>query len=349
VWTDHKDLFRKDAQGNEVYSNPLGHAALLRSDDQGRTFRLIWDRLGDKLIYLSAVVITNADVPGLPERSGQGLLIFGSSKYRASNPYLAYLPLNVVEQKSRVTYFTGVDAGTQQPRWGAEPAATQLFDNPCVGELSITWNRNLRQWMMLYNCDIPGGVVARVAEKPWGPWSDPAVLFDTTTDAGTCYFLRGSPDCGPPTDPFSPANGNPGGVYAPYGIPRYTRGGPQNTTVYYVMSTWNPYQVVLMRSTLALRSPLPFGPDTCKRGFVWRETVPDDHVCVSPASRDAAVQENREAASHRQPNGGPFGPDTCMQGFVWRDAFPGDHVCVTPAVRQQVTNDNAQGPSRQME
>ena len=348
VWTDHKDLFKKDAQGNDLFSSPLGHAALLRSDDQGRTFRLIWDRLGDKLIYLSAVVVNNADVPGLPERTGQGLLIFGSGKYRASNPYLAYLPLNVVEQKSRVSYFTGIDLASHQPKWGAESAATQLFDNPCVGELSVTWNRNLRQWMMLYNCDNPGGVVARVADTPWGPWSAPAVLFDAVADAGTCYFLRGSPDCGPPTDPFSPANGNPGGVYAPYVIPRYTRGGPQNTTIYYVMSTWNPYQVVLMKSTLILHSPLPFGPDTCKSGFVWREAVPDDHVCVPPAGRDAAAKQNHEAASHRQPNGGPFGQDTCVQGYVWRDAFPGDHVCVTPLVRQQVANENAQGPSRRV-
>jgi len=345
VWTDHKDLFRKDAQGNELFSNPLGHAALLRSDDQGRTFRLIWDRLGDKLIYLSAVVVNNADVPGLPQRTGQGLLLFGSGKYRASNPYLAYIPLNVVEQKSRVAYFTGINLGTHQPTWGVEPASTRLFDNPCVGELSVTWNRNLRQWMMLYNCDNPGGVIARVADAPWGPWSGPAVLFDAAADAGTCYFMRGDPDCGPASDPFTP-NGKPGGVYAPYVIPRYTRGGAQNTTIYYVMSTWNPYQVVLMKSTLILHSLLPFGPDTCKSGFVWREAVPDDHVCVSPASRDAAAQQDHEAANHRQPYGGPFGPDTCVQGFVWRDAFPGDHVCVTPALRQEAANENTQGPSR---
>jgi hypothetical protein len=348
VWTDHRDLFTKDAQGNELFSNPLGHAALLRSDDHGRTFRLIWDRLGDKLIYLSAVVVNNADIAGLPEHSGQGLLIFGSGKYRASNPYLAYIPLSSVEDKSRVLYFTGMEPRTHRPTWGAEPAASQLFNNPCVGELSVTWNRNLRQWMMLYNCDNPGGVVGRAADNPWGPWSDPAVLFDAAVDAGTCYFMRGNPDCGPDTDPFSPANGGPGGVYAPYVVQRYTRGGLHTTTIYYVMSTWNPYQVTLMKSTLELHSPLPYGPDTCKSGFVWREAVPDDHVCVPPASHDAAAQQNGAAAGHRLPAGGPFGPDTCVSGFVWRDAFSGDHVCVTPAERQQAANDNAQAPSRRI-
>jgi hypothetical protein len=343
VWTDHKDL------GNGQFSNPLGHAALLRSDDQGRTFRLVWDRLGDKLIYLSAVVVKNADLPGLPQTTGQGLLIFGSGRYRASNPYLAYIPLSVVEQKARVMYFNGINPLSHQPTWGAEPAAAPLFNNPCVGELSVTWNRNLRQWMMLYNCDNPNGVVGRVADKPWGPWSGPAVLFDAATDAGTCYFMHGpDADCGPDSDPASPANGGPGGVYAPYVIQRYTRGGLHTTTIYYVMSTWNPYQVNLMKSTLELHSPLDFGPDTCKAGFVWREAVPDDHVCVPTASRDAAAQQNLAAASHRLPNGGPFGPDTCAQGFVWRDAFLDDHVCVTPGARQQAANDNAQGASRRI-
>ena len=350
VWTDHKDLFRKNSQGNEVFSDPIGHAALLRSDNNGRDFRLIWDHLGDKLVYLAAFVVNNADVPGLPERSGQGLLIWGSGKfYRASNPYLAYVPLDRIETKAAVRFFAGINASTGQPRWASEPEARPLFNQPCVGELSVTWNRNLRQWLMLYNCDNPSGIVARLSETPWGPWSESAVLFDAATDAGDCYFVRGPGDCGPPSDPESPANGGRGGVYAPYVISRYTQGGQHSSTIFYVMSTWNPYQVVLMQSTLAIRSPLPFGPDTCKIGFVWREAIPDDHVCVSPVTRDAVIQQNRQAALNRSREGGPFGPDTCLQGFVWRDAYPGDHVCVSTDARDEAARDNAQASSRRAE
>ncbi len=345
VWTDHKDLFKKDAQGNELFSNPLGHAALLRSDDHGCTYRLIWDRLGDNLIYLSAALVDNSQVPGASQTTGQGLLIFGSGKYRASNPYLAYIPLDAVEQKSRVQYFKGVNAAGA-PTWGAQGQEAPLFQHPCIGELSVTWNSNLRQWMMLYNCGNPNGVIARVADKPWGPWSNLSVIFDPATDAGSCYFIRGNPDCGPTTDPFSPANGGPGGVYAPYVIPRFTRGGAGTTTIYYTLSTWNPYQVTLMRSTLASPSNLPFGSDTCKAGFVWREAIPADHVCVTPSDRDLAAQQNHAAATHRQANGGAFGPDTCLNGYVWRDAYAGDHVCVIPSARQQAAADNAAGPSR---
>ena len=249
VWTDHKDLFKKDAQGNELFSNALGHAALLRSDDAGRTFRLIWDRLGDNMIYLSAIVINNADVPDSPDRAGQGLFIFGSGKYRASNPYLAYLPLNAVETKAKVVYFKGINPATHHAAWGNESQAQPLFNHPCVGELSVTWNTKLRQWIMLYNCNNPNGVVAQVATDPGGPWSQQALLFDAATDAGTCYFMRGPTDCGPASDPFTP-NGLPGGVYAPYVIPRYTRDGLHSTTIYYTLSTWNPYQVTLMKATL---------------------------------------------------------------------------------------------------
>jgi hypothetical protein len=62
-----------------------------------------------------------------------------------------------------------------------------------------------------------------------------------------CHFIHLNDTCDNVNDPNSPGHNNPGGVYAPYVIPRYTRGGLQNTTIYYTMSTWNPYDVVLMR------------------------------------------------------------------------------------------------------
>ena len=111
------------------------------------------------------------------------------------------------------------------------------------------------------------------------------------------------------------------------------------------MSTWNPYQVVLMRTTLAAPHPLPFGPDTCKTGFVWREAIPDNHVCVAPGTRSATWAENHEAEARREADGA-FGPDTCRPGFVWREAFEGDHVCVSPEVRDQASADNAEAVAR---
>lgn len=96
----------------------------------------------------------------------------------------------------------------------------------------------------------------------------------------------------------------------------------------------------------ALAEPLPYGPDTCIQGFVWREARGGDTVCVTPPTRDATAQQNANAAQNREPNGGAFGPATCKPGFVWREAFDGDVVCVTPAVRSQAAGDNAAAGSR---
>lgn len=134
-------------------------------------------------------------------------------------------------------------------------------------------------------------------------------------------------------------------------------------------------------------SSLPYGPNTCAAGYVWRVAVPSDLVCVTPAVRAQVAADNRQAPLRHLP-GSLYcrpgyvwreayrgdtvcvvpatreqakadnaqalarrvlssGPDTCVQGYVWRETVPGDHVCVTPAVRDQVVLDNAQAASRQ--
>jgi len=103
---------------------------------------------------------------------------------------------------------------------------------------------------------------------------------------------------------------------------------------------WNPI-------TLA-GEPTPYGQDTCKQGFVWRETVPSDHVCVTPQTREQTHTDNAKAGERREPNGGAYGADTCKQGFVWREATPSDHVCVTPQVRASTAEDNKHAGERRI-
>ena len=73
--------------------------------------------------------------------------------------------------------------------------------------------------------------------------------------------------------------------------------------------------------------------DACRQGYVWREAVPGDHVCVTPAIRQQAAEDNAQAGARRQPGGGAYGPNTCVDGYVWREARPDDVVCVTPETR----------------
>jgi hypothetical protein len=41
-----------------------------------------------------------------------------------------------------------------------------------------------------------------------------------------------------------------GGAYAPYVVERWTKVRGSELSIYYVLSTWNPYVVVLMQSRL---------------------------------------------------------------------------------------------------
>jgi hypothetical protein len=120
---------------------------------------------------------------------------------------------------------------------------------------------------------------------------------------------------------------------------------------------WWPYAVAagLILAVLIVVGVLVLGddePDTvtqdCISGFVWREAVPGDRVCVTPATRDQAKADNELAVSRRNPNGGPFGVNTCLQGFVWREATPEDFVCVLPEVRELTRADNAAAESRRL-
>jgi len=89
-----------------------------------------------------------------------------------------------------------------------------------------------------------------------------------------------------------------------------------------------------------------YGPNTCIEGYVWRQAVPDDYVCVTPATRSQTSEDNSLAATRVNPNGGPYGPNTCLDGYVWRQAVPTDYVCVTPATRTQAAEDNSQAANR---
>jgi len=92
-------------------------------------------------------------------------------------------------------------------------------------------------------------------------------------------------------------------------------------------------------------SAADYGPATCLNGYVWREAYPGDTVCVTPATRTRAAQDNAAASSRRDPSAG-YGPYGCRSGYVWREARASDLVCVTPNVRAQAKADNAAAAAR---
>lgn len=243
------------------------------------TFDYVADLPPSKLMNVATVLV---DDSWRPSAQPTRVLFFGTGLYRsARNVWLAAFPLGTLRTGAHV-WFAGRSGGERVPgteagwapggdaTWAsAEQQARPLFDHDgadCMGELSVTWNRYLQKWLMLYNCSQPRGIVFRVAPQPWGPWSEPRVLFDPRADHGYCVFMhdehperdcpQGSPN--PRDDLVSRDHGSNqyGGEYGPYVIDAFTRGSVKahQTTIYFTMSTWNPYAVVLMKSTLAERS-----------------------------------------------------------------------------------------------
>ena len=87
---------------------------------------------------------------------------------------------------------------------------------------------------------------------------------------------------------------------------------------------------------------LPYGPDTCKSGFVWREAITNDHVCVIPERRASALYDNALRATRISPTDRTYEPETCISGYIWREIVPTDRVCVTPQTREQTRLENSQ-------
>jgi hypothetical protein len=257
--------------------NSVGRGVMARSEDDGRTFSDVVP-MPTGFVYSTAI---NARLQtDLPEDQRLGIFILGVPRYRASVPYLAQAPTETLGNSATWRFFTG-RAPDGQPRWvtyeewmrGAAapnsqrlhvwkpPGEPEIFvpvtnAGRCVGEFSITWNRSLGMWLMLHNC--PGGISARIARAPWGPWSAPTRILGGD-DGVACRLVMAPEGCGNRRDfwPGKHTSGKfvAGGFYAPYVLDRYTGGasggGPgRRSTIYWVVSSWNPYEVSVMRTTL---------------------------------------------------------------------------------------------------
>jgi hypothetical protein len=156
-----------------------------------------------------------------------------------------------------------------------------------VNQLSVRYVSQLGKWVMLYGGDMEptlqdagaggqgslvvrnpqGAIHVRFAAKPWGPWSAPQAILnagDPNTSppvAGTQYAPGGvlhHGGCTPassciPGEPFwdlAFGRNEPGFLYGANLIPEWTEDRGSYVEIYWNVSTWSPYQVVLMRSRI---------------------------------------------------------------------------------------------------
>ena len=218
----------------------MGRSVLARSDD-GRAWTRVYDLSREHFINVSPAVVDARDTPGLPADRGRFVLMWaGGKEYRRSSPRLACVPIAQVEDRTAIRYWTA--KGWSERESDAEP----VVRHDEVGELSVAYCEPLGRWLMAYNSGNPRGILLRTAERAVGPWSDAVTLFDPKEGYGRFMHVASGSD--PMADPGRA--GEYGGEYAPYMIPRFFRRTPEGARVYFVMSTWNPYEVVLMRADL---------------------------------------------------------------------------------------------------
>jgi hypothetical protein len=150
-----------------------------------------------------------------------------------------------VGDRATIRYWAGPDQWHRD-----EIEARPLFHHPMIGEISVAWCEPLNRWLMTYNVEQPRSVLMRVSETPWGPWSPAAVLFDPWRD-GYGKFIHEPGKIGPKGSLSDPGrDGHHGDAYGPYLIQRYFRKEGDGARIYFLLSTWNPYNVVLMRATI---------------------------------------------------------------------------------------------------
>jgi hypothetical protein len=124
----------------------------------------------------------------------------------------------------------------------------------------------LQRWLVTYNSSNPRGILLRSATQPWGPWSaEPVMLFDPfrlndpnnlCSGAGYGKFMHigwNERHCDQVQDDMfgSWRDNEWGAEYGPYQIAPYATGTQsQLSVIYFTMSSWNPYQSMLMTATI---------------------------------------------------------------------------------------------------
>lgn len=142
------------------------------------------------------------------------LYTFGTPGGRSGSAHVARVAPSLVPDLSKYEYWSA-DANAWVP---ANPAAaTPVIPGP-VGEMSAQYNTHLKQYLALYT-NRANDVVMRTAPAPQGPWGPEQMLVSSMF--------------------------TPGGVYAPYLHPWST-----GKEIYYNLSLWSDYNVMLMHTTL---------------------------------------------------------------------------------------------------
>jgi hypothetical protein len=214
-------------------------------------------RPGDQNFQQAAYVLEPADQVGPGET--RYLYAFGTPSGRAGSAYLSRVPEDDVTDLTKYEYWDGSEwvqgnAAVAVPIIGDSTHSTGLFgfvvdwaNNPKVfggylgglfgaktggnvSEMSVQYNEYLGKYVVLY-ADGNNDVQMRTADEPEGPWSDPITIATSAQYPGL-YAPMIHPWSG--TGKLTDQNGD-----------------PDVSNLYWDMSLWGNYNVVLMQTDLS--------------------------------------------------------------------------------------------------
>lgn len=235
------------------------------------------------VFYLAAPGVLGTLPPVSPEPV---MVIFGVGP-TAKNVYLSIIPSTEfwsgTDQNGNAStrYFAGMSQG--RPTWSsseanAAPLLTGLGpSNPTIPYVTIFYSQPLGLWLMMFESagtSPTSGMYFTYASRPWGPWSAPQLVFNACRDRGFGNFMfyyyaaadeNDCPSAMPAGVTSAPNSAGPAGPTAgdqtknvptttrgiPYGpafVERFTVLSGNTLKLFYLMSTWNPYAVMLMES-----------------------------------------------------------------------------------------------------
>lgn len=218
---------------------------------------------------------------------GRPLFVGAKSQGRSLPLYFAYVDLPQHAANGNVAWAPRYYSGPG-PTFSTDPSLAvpvslsggEPFD--IVNQMSVSYIPNLDKWVMLYGGDIHPNVLqmfeaanwphavadperaihVRFASNPWGPWSAPTQAYKPgqPTGVGSGEFATkgllhytGCAGAGCVKGETNPAytlfpQTNHGFLYAPSIVDAWTTVRGADADLYWAVSTWDPYQVVLLRS-----------------------------------------------------------------------------------------------------
>ena len=238
--------------------------------------------------------VANPNPSAAPANGNEMVFIWGRPWFLSSSAAQAKMYFAVVQLPKyngngafpwKPWFYAGPD-GQGNPRFSdletdavplADPNGSTVEPYDMVNQQSVRWIPQLNKWVMLYGGDSPDAVflqglpivrdpqtpiLARFADKPWGPWTvGVPIFFGGNAAAASGTYAPGGishspactgPTCAPGELAFTLALGRdePGHLYAVNIIPEWTMDRGATIDLFWNVSTYAPYQVFLMKSTI---------------------------------------------------------------------------------------------------